>query len=472
MVRNDGDGVTRVIAQHAASLSFEALPPELVELIKQIVLDTLGVAIGASGLAPEARVIAEYVESLGGRPESTVFGFGFKAPAPWAAFVNGSLGHMLDYDDVGAGGHVGIATVPVALAVAEKLGRVSGRDFITAIAAGTDLHTRLDLAVRLPDWTMTEGWFATQLFGFLSGAATAGRLRGFDAELIENALGIAFTQASGSRQMAVGASTDLRSMQAGFSGQGAVLAAELAARGIVGSKEIIEGRYGIYKTYVRNQPAWSALTEGIGISFPLLDEHGFKVWPACGYTRATNTATLRLRRENRLNPEDVETITVIGGTGATRLLSEPIELKRRPQFSIDGKYSIPFTTAVMMVRGNVCLRDYTEEGLRDPAVLAMADRVGYRADPDAILPIGGQSALSRPTVEIRTRDGRVFSCAPDGVPGDPAHPVGWDVLEAKFRDCVSFAHRPLSRAGVERLIEMVRHLDNLDDASEVLRLFG
>ena len=472
MVRNNGDGVTHLIAQHAASLSFEALPPKLVELIKQIVLDTLGVAIGASGLAPEARVIAEYVEALGGRPESTVFGFGFKAPAPWAAFVNGSLGHMLDYDDVGAGGHVGIATVPVAFAVAEKFGDVSGRDLITAIAAGTDLHTRLDLAVRLPDWTMTEGWFATQLFGFLSGAVTAGRLRGFDAERIENALGIAFTQVSGSRQMAVGASTDLRSMQAGFSGQGAVLAAELAARGIVGSKEIIEGRYGIYKTYVRNQPAWSALTEGLGTSFPLLDEHGFKVWPACGYTRATNTATLKLRRENRLNPEDVETITVIGGTGATQLLSEPIELKRRPQLSIDGKYSIPFTTAVMMVRGNVTLRDYTEEGLRDPAVLAMADRVGYRADPDAALPVGGQSALSRPRVEIRTRDGRVFSCTPDGVPGDPAHPVGWDLLEAKFRDCVAFARRPAVQSGVERVIEMVHHLDSLDDVSEILRLFG
>src|SRR5690242_15499486 len=285
MARNNGTGVTRVIAEHASTLSFGALPPELVDLVKQIILDTLGVAIGASGLAPEARIVAEYVEAMGGHPESTVFGFGFKAPSPWAAFVNGSLGHMLDYDDVGAGGHVGIATVPVALAVAEKLGRVSGRDLITAIAAGTDLHTRLDLAVRLPDWTMTEGWFATQLFGFLSGAVTAGRLRGFDAERIENALGIAFTQVSGSRQMAVGASTDLRSMQAGFSGQEAVLAAELAARGIVGSKEIIEGRYGIYKTYVRNEPAWSALTDGLGTGFPLLEEHGFKVWPACGYTQ-------------------------------------------------------------------------------------------------------------------------------------------------------------------------------------------
>lgn len=471
MTRDDGAGVTRGIAQHAASLTFEALPRELVDLIKQIVLDTLGVSIGASGLAPEARIVAEYVEALGGRPESSVLGFGFKAPAPWAAFVNGSLGHMLDYDDVGAGGHVGIATVPVAFAVAEKLGRVPGRDLITAIAAGTDLHTRLDLAVRLPDWTMTEGWFATQLFGFLSGAVTAGRLFGFDGDRIENALGVAFTQVSGSRQMAVGASTDLRSMQAGFSGQGAVLAAELTARGIVASKEVIEGRYGLYKTYVRNKPAWSVLTDGLGASFPLLHEHGFKVWPACGYTRATNTATLQLRREHRLNPEDVETITVIGGTGATRLLSEPIELKRRPQLSIDGKYSIPFTTAVMMVRGNVTLRDYTDEGLRDTTVLAMADRVGYRADPDASLPIGGQSALSRPTIEIHTRDGRQFSCTPDGVPGDPAHPVGWDLLEAKFRDCVSFAHRPLIPGGVERMIELVHDLDRLNDAAEILDLF-
>src|SRR6185436_8881655 len=162
-----GEGATRALARHAVALRYEALPVPLVELIKQCVLDTLGVAIGASGLAPEAQLVAGYVRDMGGKPESTLWGYGDKAPAPWAAFVNGSLGHMLDYDDVGAGGHVGIATVPVAFAVAEKLGGVSGRELITAIAAGTDLHTRLDLAVRLPDWTMTEGWFATQLFGFL-----------------------------------------------------------------------------------------------------------------------------------------------------------------------------------------------------------------------------------------------------------------------------------------------------------------
>ena len=67
-------------------------------------------------------------------------------------------------------------TIPVALAIAEKMGGVSGRELIAAVAAGTDVMTRITQAIDVPDWTMTEGWFATQLFGFIAGAVTAGRL--------------------------------------------------------------------------------------------------------------------------------------------------------------------------------------------------------------------------------------------------------------------------------------------------------
>src|SRR4051794_10764374 len=111
----DGTDATRKVATHAATLSFEALPPALTTLIKQCVLDCLGVCIGASGLSPEARLVTDYVQDLGGKPESTVLGFGGKVPAAFAAFANGSFGHMLDYDDTG-GGHVSVTTVPVALA--------------------------------------------------------------------------------------------------------------------------------------------------------------------------------------------------------------------------------------------------------------------------------------------------------------------------------------------------------------------
>lgn len=472
-----GRDVTRKLARHAATLDYGALPSSLVELTKRCVLDTLGVIIGASGMAPEGRIVADYVKDFGGKPESTLLGFGGKAPAPWAVFVNGSLAHMLDYDDLIddniGGAHTGIATVPAAFAVAEKLGGVSGRELIAAIVAGTDVMNRISQSTGIPYWTMTEGWFATQLLGFIAGAATAGRVLGLNEEQMENAFGIAFNQLSGSRQMAVGAATDLRAMQAGFSGQGGTLAAELARRGIVGSKEIVEGRYGLFKTYIHtDEPDWEKIVGGLGVRFPLLDTHEFKVWPACSYTSATNAATQHLREEFGLRPEDVEAITIVGGNDGTRLLCEPIELKRRPRVSIEAKYSIPFTTAVMMVKGNVTLRDYTDEGLRDPAVLAMADRVSYRLEKDKVSPVRGKSSVSNPTVEIRTRDGRVLVRKPDGVPGDPRHPVSQELLETKFRDCASFSAKPIPTQNIDRAIEMIRNLENVSDATEIISLLS
>jgi len=468
-----GNDVTRKLARHAATLRYQELPPALVDMLKQCVLDTLGVTIGASTLAPEAAILAEYVKDLGGKPEATILGFGGKVPAASAALINGSLGHMLDYDDLGESGHPSIVTIPVALAVAEKLGGVSGRDLITAVAAGTDVMTRISRAIDVPDWTMAEGWFATQLLGFVAGAATAGWLLKLDPEQMENALGIGFNQMSGTRQMAEGAATHMRSMQAGFSGQGAVLAAELARRGIIGSKDFVEGRYGFFRTYIRGcEPDWDEIVDGLGVKFPLIEKHGFKVWPACGYTRTTNASTLAMREQHGLKPEDIESITIVGGTGATQQLCEPIAAKRRPKVSIDGKFSIPFTTAVMMAKGNVTLRDYTEKGLSDPAVLAMADRVSYRPATQPLTGKGGSQDVSRTLVEIVTRDGRRFEHRSTSVPGDPKNPVSWERLEEKFRDCVSFSAKPVSRDAADRAIEMVRKLDAAPDAAAIVGLLS
>jgi 2-methylcitrate dehydratase PrpD len=462
----EAEGATRKIARHAATLQFDDLSPEMVTLTKKCVLDTLGVIIGASGMAPEGRIARDYVIDQGGKPESSIIGFGGKTTAPLAAFVNGGLGHMMDYDDVSAG-HVSIATIPVALALGERKGGLSGRELITAVTCGTDIMMRMDNAVPIPEWTAAEGWFATQLFGFIAGAATGGRVLGLDEARMENALGIGFNQLSGTRQMAVGASTHMRSMQAGFSGQGATMAALLAERGMIGSKDFLEGEYGLFRTYIRAQsPKWAALTDGLGRDYPLLRSHAFKVWPACNFTRPTNAAVLQLRREHGIRPEDVSSIAIIGGHANTQQLSEPIERKRRPKLAIDGKFSVPFTTAVMMAKGNVTLRDYTEEGLNDPKVLAMADRISYRPAPE------GTPHHQYPAVEIKTVDGRVLQCHPKTLPGNPDNPVDWALLETKFRDCVSFAERPMGKATADRIIESVHNLEKLPDATEILRMLG
>ena len=105
-------------------------------------------------------------------------------------------------------------------------------------------------------------------------------------------------------------------------------------------------------------------------------------------------------------------------------------------------------------------------------MLAMADRVNYREEHDASGQFGGDSATSRPTVEIRTHDGRLLQCRPDGMPGDPRNPVSLTRLEAKFRDCLSFAAKPVKPAHVERAIELIRNLDTLDDAAQIVRVLS
>ena len=461
-----GTDATKKLARHAAIFSFQELPDDLLEMIKCCVLDTLGVTIGARALVPEGQILADYVQDLGGKAESTVLGFGTKAPAPWAVFVNGSLGHMLDFDDVVKGGHPSIATVPVAFALGEKQDGISGRDFLNAIAVGMDVMTRLERAITLPQWIMTEGWFPTQLFGFFAAAATAGRVLGLDPAHMENAFGAAFTQLSGSRQMAVDEATDLRAMQAGFSGQGGILAAELAKRGVVGSKEVIEGRYGLYKTYVRDDaPDWDALVGNLGTRFPVLETHGFKVWPCCSHIRPCAAAILQLRKEG-IRSQDVESITVVGGSKAIGLLSQPIEAKRRPKVSIDAKYSVPFTCAIAMVTGAITLRDYMEEGLQNPEILAMAARVSHRPLPDA------NNKSSMPTVEIRTKDGVVRNRQVTSVPGDANEPIGWGEIEEKFRGCVSFASPSIPEANIDCAIDLVANLEQVDDATEIIRLLS
>ena len=177
-------------------------------------------------------------------------------------------------------------------------------------------------------------------------------------------------------------------------------------------------------------------------------------------------------KDQHLKPDDIGAITIVGGTGGTRLLCEPIELKRRPKVSIDGKYSIPFTTAIMAAKGNVTLRAYTEEGLQDPVVLAMADKVSYRPAGKAATGRGGSADVSSTSVEVVTRDGRRFEHRSTGVPGDPNNPVNWEQLEAKFRDCVSFSANPISAGNVDKAVGLIRNLEDLTDVAALVRVLS
>ncbi len=122
-----------------------------------------------------------------------------------------------------------------------------------------------------------------------------------------------------------------------------------------------------------------------------------------------------------------------------QLLCEPIESKRKPKTSIDAKYSIPFTVAVAVTKGNVSLRDFTPEGLKSPSTLRMAEKISYQY----VLEIADKRERELPSVRIKTKTGHLYSRQETIVYGDQAKPMNEGDLIRKFRDCVSFSALPL-----------------------------
>ena len=153
-----------------------------------------------------------------------------------------------------------------------------------------------------------------------------------------------------------------------------------------------------------------------------------------------------------------------GGEHILRL-AVPLEARRRPTHSAQAKYSIPFTAAVAMVYGDVKLRNYTEAGMKDEKVLALAERVTVHKDEN---PAREKEAA---TVEIRTRDGKVYKKQVKYPLGDDRrNPMSQQQIEEKFRDCASFSRKPISKTNVDKIIALLANLEEVADVGEITGL--
>jgi 2-methylcitrate dehydratase PrpD len=410
--------------------------------------------------------IVELVKEWGGKEESTVLGFGVKAPCWIATFANGAMSHALDYDDAFDTGflHASITTVPPAFAVAERVGKVTGKELIVAVAAGNDLITRLGLALNKHPGGYGRDWSPTSVFGRFSGAAACGRLLGLDEKQMADALGIAFTQVAGTLQTSFGPGAMIRGLYASFVGQQGIMAALLAEKGITGCKAPFEGRAGLFNVYFDGTYNEELLLGALGKRFEGINV-AFKPWPSCRVSHAYIEATLALVRKHDLHAEDIEAIKVYVGD-LSQPLCEPIERRRKPEMVSEAKFSIPFIVASAIVRGSPVIAHFTEEGFQDPETLGLAQKVTSQFAPE----LDKRDCMPPAVIDIKSRSGRVYSEKVEIAYGNPQKPISVGDLTAKFRDCLLYAAKPVSQENQERLISMVLRLEDVDDATQIIKL--
>ena len=453
------------VVKHFIRTRYEDIPEEAVKSAKREVMDSLATALGGS-TKPGVAELVDMIREWGGSEQSTVIGYGLKCPAPNAAQVNGTMIHALDYDDGHqvALVHIGCVAVSTCFAVAERMGIVSGKELITALALGGDFLARLGLSSKPGGSALSAGWHPTTLFGFLGAAAMAGRIMGLDEDKMINALGLAYHQCGGAGSGVADGALAKR-MGPGLAASAGIKAALMAERGVTGERDPLEGRTGLYHTYMGDDYDINILTGELGKRFEGVNI-GDKPYPCCGLTHACIDATLTMLDRHSIITDHIKDITIYGGDTVYGL-SQPPEIKNAPRTIIDAQFSVPWVVATALVNGKVTVDDFTDEALKRTNILELAHKITARLEPTM-----NRHGVGPGGVIIRMTDGSEYKEEVEHCLGSIERPMNFEDCTKKFRECATFAIKPLSKDTVDEAIDMTARLEKLDDATEVIRLLG
>lgn len=450
--------LTRAVCEYVAASRYSDLPADVVEVAKRLTLDSLGTTLAGGTLGDGGPETASVVIKSGGRPESTVLGYDEKVSAVMAALANGAMVHSLNYDAIGAeGGHPGAFALTAPLAVAERRGGVSGKEFINALVAGVEIEMRSVLAL-LRAGVNTKGRFLEgQLLSYVGATLSAGRVLELSVDQLDSALGLMLMQASGSRQVVVYGDPPAKGIYAAFPNQGGVLAALLAQEGLGAHCDALEGQAGFFAMFYDGVYDASVITEGLGATYYTLDS-SFKPWPTSGLIHAFIEAGLQLRNEDGVDPEDVVELRLTGHPDS-RNWFEPVEERQQPGSAASAANSVYFGAAKALVNGAVTLADFTPEGLGQPEALRLAAKGSHELDP-SLSPHAG-------IVAVVLRSGATVTRRIDVPLGHPARPLSHEQLVDKFMDCASHAPLPLSYAALESVVDLIDRLEDLEDVAAI-----
>jgi 2-methylcitrate dehydratase PrpD len=241
-----------------------------------------------------------------------------------------------------------------------------------------------------------------------------------------------------------------------------VLAARLTALGAEGPPSVLEGRFGLYHAFVGAEPG------EIDIDGQLADlgerwetpRIAYKPYPACHFMHGSLGATASLLGD--VSADDVEEVVVTVPEAGVSLVLEPADAKVAPRTEYEGKFSLQYSTAAMLVHGRVGVQTYTEEALADPATLELAKRVRYEVKDYPTYPAAFPGGVT-----VRTRDGRTLGADFPYQQGGPENPMSPDEVRAKFRENALLA---VSAEGVDALESAVLALDEQESARSVFPL--
>jgi 2-methylcitrate dehydratase PrpD len=379
--------LTQDLGRFASGLTYENLPREAVEIARTGFIDTIATMIaGANDPAPQLlrRGLAP------DRGSASLYFSGESAPAPEAAWINGTAGHALDYDDVGCRGHVSTVLVPAILAEAETLG-LGGREMFAAYVAGYE--TWAELARRDPGHHHAKGWHPTGIFGAIGAGAACAALRRLEPDRATTAIALSASQAGG---IMANFGTMTKPFHAGRAAHAGLVSARLAELGFTASPDALEHPQGFLSAVspegradreaeTRPDGEWQIVKQGLSI----------KKYPACYCTHRALDAMLDLLAQRPLKPAEIKKVTVSISKTHSLILRN-----HAPQTGLEAKFSMEFAMAAAVISRRASLAEYADSFVRHPEVQELMRRVGVVTNENYDPRVSGASVHDQVVIEL------------------------------------------------------------------------
>ncbi len=448
------------LADWSVKVSFSDLPQDIVDTTKQRLLDVIGVAFAGRSTEFGAALGAVASKTW---PASQLSGFHAAGAATFPhlnAFVNGSLAAALDYDDTHNETviHSTSPTAAAVLALAETM-PLSGQAVILSIAVGSEICCRI--GVGAPGEFHKRGFHPTGIIGAYGAAAGAAKALGLDRRATVSAMGLVSSLGSGIMQSWVDG-TDARYIHNGHAALSGLLSAQLAAGGVSGPEQCLEGKFGVFTTHLQGAGTLplARVVDGLGVQWESRNI-SFKPYPTAHVSHSFIDALLELVRKHDLKADDVESMTCYVAEYMAPIVCEPKAEKAAPATPASARVSLQHTLAEALVFRDISAASFSPERLKDPRVRRLASSTQYAVDANA----PGRERF-KGWVKVKLKDGRELECIKDHNWGSAANPMTRDDIIGKFVANMSGAmSEPAARNVAQEIL-------TLETAADLRSIFG
>ena len=458
-------GLTDYVAKFVVATKYEDIPADVVELGKKSILDGLGLALAGSK-AQTGVLCLQYLGKEGiCNGKATIVGTAQKTSPRFAAFANGVSIHADDFDDTqlsaakdhvyGLLVHPTVPVLPAALALAEH--GVSGKELMLAYHLGVEVECKVAEAISPRHYQ--DGFHSTGTCGPFGSAVACAKLLRFDQPKILNVLGLVASQSGGLRE---NFGTMTKPFQAGHAAESGVASAEFVSLGWTAAEQILEADRGFFHAFGGSfdPPAvmdrlgkpWTFASPGISL----------KPYPSGSLTHPAMTEMARLIGAENIQADQVEKVDIGANHNMTTTL-----LHHRPKNGLEGKFSMEFCMAVLLVKRKAGLGEFSDQVVQQPEIQAVIPKVNFYVDPEA-----EDAGFDKMTslLRVHLKNGRVITGRADFGKGSPSNPMTFEEAATKFRGCAGYAAWPTAKT--ENIVSLVKDLDSVRDTSALTSLLS